>query len=292
MFTKRIPFILASLLALASYPVQAADKPANKPATKASARAEKPAATSKPAQAGKPEQSAPASVTLNNVLWRTVQNREGKSIGGVSDVLVQMPSGRIVFVTVDPNEFFSPAKAVPPASLTAVTRVEDAVRLEAPSERWFNAPILEWNGARVIENTAAGEKIYAYYQQRWLPPEVSPGWLNVPTPTGTAAPERYVSLKKLLLHRVSTPAGEPTGFVRDFLIDWADHRVTHALVSPQFTPVANGPATWFAVPLSLLGPPDEDQGLTVNAKIDAFRQAPTSPSNPAQIYRYPVPADK
>jgi sporulation protein YlmC with PRC-barrel domain len=271
MFMNRIPFILAFLLTLASCPARAADKPAPK--------------------------SSPASVTLNNVLWRTVQNREGKPIGGVSDVLVQMPSGRIVFVAIDPNEFFSPAKAVPPASLTAVTRVEDAMRLEAPSERWFNAPTLEWNGARVIQNTAAGEKIYAYYQQRWLPPDVSPGWVNVPTPTGTAAPERYVSLKKLLLHRVSTPAGEPTGFIRDFLINWNNGRATHALVSPEFSPAGGRDAAWFAVPLSLLGPPDEDQGITVNAKIDAFRQAPAAPAagvmpNATQIYRYPAVARK
>lgn len=196
-------------------------------------------------------------------------------LGGVSDVLVQMPSGRMVFVAVDPSELFERPKAVPPQALTLPREPEAALRLDISKDRWITAPRLDWDAALVIKNTSEGGRIYGFYQQAWVNPDPDAPWgmTVVAPPKGASPPARYVSLKRLLLNRIVTPAGQPAGFVRDFLLRWGDGRATHALVSPRFTPLAREDQMWFAVPLSLLSPRVEDDSLQVNSSIDAFRRA-------------------
>lgn len=243
-----------------------------------------------------PEQSVPTALRLDDLLWREVRGPSGETLGAVSDVLAEMPSGRIVYVAVVPSDFFQRPKAVPPGALTLPDAPHAPLTLNLSRDRWYNAPILDWNAAQVVNNTAEGRRIYAYYQQRWQDPSDKP-WPVVVTPQsgGPAQPARYVSIKKLLLDRVATPAWQQTGFVRDFLVDWPAHRVTYALVSPRFTPLAGTEQTWFAVPVALLNPPQEGDALTVNSSVDAFRQAdtlatnqPGTPANLTTIYRYPV----
>jgi sporulation protein YlmC with PRC-barrel domain len=212
---------------------------------------------------------------VRGVLWRAVENRQDEMLGGVSDVLVQMPSGRIVFVAVDPSELFERPKAVPPRALTLPRQADSALQLNLSKDHWISAPRLDWDAALVIKKTEEGGRIYGFYQQEWVSPDPDAPWgmTVVASPNGTAPVARYVSLKRLLLNRIVTPAGQPAGFVRDFLLNWREGRAIYALVSPTFTPLAREDQKWFAVPLQLLSPRVEDDSLEVNSNIDAFRRA-------------------
>lgn len=247
------------------------------------------------AQTAEPAPSRTSALRLDDFLWRELQDREDRTLGSVSDVLVQMPSGRIVFVAVVPAEFFERPKAVPPGALAVPEDREAPIRLDITKERWIDAPRLDWDSVLVIKNTREGSEIYGYYQQPWREPEPLPPWgVEAVAPRANGSPpERYVSLKKLLLDRVVTPAWEQAGYVRDFLLDWPARRATHALVSPRFTPLASEQEAWFAVPVPLLNPPVEGDALIVNSDVEAFRDAPRlargkAPRTMMEIYRYPA----
>ena len=248
------------------------------------------------------ERSAPDGtlVRLDDVLWREVRNVQDEKLGAVSDVLVQMPSGRIVFVAVDPTELFQRPKAVPPAALQVAASPDAPVVLDLAMDRWISAPRLDWDAALVIKNTMEGENIYGYYQHVWSEPDPGPPWgMTVVAPASDAAPSvRYVSLKKLLLDDVATTDKRPVGSIRDFLIDWPGRRVTHALVSRRNVSGPEPGDRWFAIPTALLSPPVDSDAITVNETVAAFHNPPAWPgggvslaNNPAAIYRYSVPTD-
>jgi sporulation protein YlmC with PRC-barrel domain len=249
------------------------------------------AAPANPASPAKP-------VRLDEILWRDVSNAQGEQLGSVSDLLVQMPSGRIVFVAVDPSEPFQRPKAVPPAALRFPGDNQRAFTLDIPSERWREAPRLDWDAALVIKNTAEGGKIYGYYQQTWAEPDRTPPWgmTVVARPNDSRSPDRYVSLKRLLLEQVETHAGNHVGYIQDFVFDWPAKRATHAVVSNKLTPSAEDGVQRFAIPLPLLNPPVLTDAITVNSPMATFHRAanwPRSGMPPAEeataIYRYPAP---
>jgi len=237
---------------------------------------------------------------LKDFLWREVQNHEGKTLGSVTDVLVEMPSGKIVFVAVVPSGFFERPKTLPPGALIAPAQGNGPLRVEISHDRWLEAPRIDWDPKLIVQNTGDGPRIYGYYQQQWAEPEPipEPGLEVVASrkkDNATPPPVQYVSLKDMLLDRVTTPAWEQAGFLSDFIIDWSAQRATHALVSPQFTPLARPDEMWFAIPLPLLNPPDEEDAITVNSNVEAFRRAPNLPEDgrlpenaTTEIYRYPA----
>lgn len=243
--------------------------------------------------------AAAASLTpLDDVLWHEVQNRQGDELGAVSDVLAQMPSGRLVFVAIDPTDLFARPKVVPPSAVKHPKDRATPLELNITSDRWLNAPQLDWNAELVIKNTAAGGKIYGYYQQAWREPDPEAPWgMQVVAPTaGTPPAQRYVSLKRLLLNRVETHDRRQAGYVRDFLIDWSANHATHALVSPRFLPRKGPDAHWYAIPISLLAPAIDGETIMVNCDSETLRGATAWPergsSTPgeATIYRYPAPS--
>ena len=242
-----------------------------------------------------PERLAATPLRFNEILWREVQDREGRTLGSVSDILVQMPSGRIVFVAVTPPEFYAHPKAVSTNALSLPSK-DGALRLDLTTDGWIDAPQLDLESALVIKATSAGGKISGYYQQEWREPELTPAGVPVvvTAPKDAPAANRYVSLGKLLWNRVTTPAWQQDGYVRDFLLNWPEARVTHAIVSSRFTPVAPKDTTWFAVPVTLLNPPVQQSAITINSGIESLRSAPDLPAaSPArisdtQIYRYPA----
>src|SRR5690606_27609593 len=109
---------------------------------------------------------------------------------------------------------------------------------------------IDWNPRFVVKHEDDGPRIYAYYQQRWSEPDPTPapGVEVVASQEKRPAPLQYVSLNNLLLERVTTSAWEQAGFLTDVLLDWSAQRATHALVSPQFTPLARPDEKWFAIP--------------------------------------------
>ena len=241
--------------------------------------------------------SEPALLRFDDLQWRSVLTEQGEEPGGLSDILVQMPSGRLVFVAVDPSEVFQRPKAVAPDALRLPKGQDASLVLDMSKERWIEAPRLDWDGALVIKNTEAGGRIYGYYQQAWRDPDPGSPWgMTVVAPQKEAAPAaRYVSLKNLMLERVETKGRQQVGYIRGFRIDWSAKRATHALVSSQFTPLGRPEGKWFAIPTPLLNPSVEDNAITVNSGVNAFGTAPnwpacgkTTAADAATVYRYPA----
>jgi sporulation protein YlmC with PRC-barrel domain len=245
-------------------------------------------------------------VQLDDFLWREVQNVEGVTLGSVSDVLVHLPTGRIVFVSVHPTELFGRPKALPPDAIAFGESPNATLRVDLSEERWRETPELEWNAARVIKHGTDGPQVVGYYQQQWAKPApeaAAEGDENAvvaaPTEPGTGEAEQYVSLSELVLDRVLTPATEQPGFVRDFVLDWSAGRATYALISSTFTPTPEPEETWFAIPTALLAPPLETEAITVLSNEETFRSAQQAPEiaalpeeNRTQIYLYPATADE
>lgn len=257
------------------------------------------------AAAAEPNATTRPVMSLDDFLWREVQNAEGATLGSASDVLVHLPTGRIVFVSVHPSELFGLPKALPPEAITFGDAPDAPLRVDLSEEKWLEAPELEWNAARVIKHDTDGPQVYGYYQQQWAKPALEAAAdgdenavVAAPTEPGTREAEQYVSLSELLLHRVVTPATEQPGFVRDFVLDWSAGRATYALVSPTFTPAVEPEETWFAIPTALLAPPLETEAITVLSDEETFRNAQQAPEiaalpeeNRTQIYLYPATAD-
>jgi sporulation protein YlmC with PRC-barrel domain len=238
-------------------------------------------------------------VRLEEILWRPVQDNAGQELGGLSDVLVEMPAGRVVFLAIDSSRLFDRPKAVPPGAVILPPQPDAPFRLEISRERWIAAPLLDWEGSLVLAHTGEGERIYGYYQQAWRAPELRAAWGAVAVPSTSPPPARYISLKGLLLNRVVINGREQAGYIRDFLIDWSAQRATHAIVSPQFTPLAQPGALRYAVPLPLLKPPAPDESIPIGSTVDAFQHAPVWPadssralSDTATIFRYPAAASR
>jgi sporulation protein YlmC with PRC-barrel domain len=233
---------------------------------------------------------------LEDYLWRSVQNKKGESLGSVNDVLVHLPSGRIVFVSVLPNRLFDRPKAVPPTALTVSPGRHGPLVADISIDWWINAPIVDWSEALVLDLTEQGGKVHAYYQQAWLEPPPGFDWSidRAVSPEQRANLPRFVSLRKLEHERLQTGDAEQVGYVYDFLLDWENRRATHALVSPERAPVEQPRETWFAVPVALIGPAKDYDALPVNREMDAFRIAATPSDNripsadAGHIYRYPI----
>src|SRR5688572_5773666 len=86
----------------------------------------------------------PGTFGFEEFQWREVQDRDGKALGTVNDVLSEMPSGRIVFVLVKPHEPFAPATAVPAGLVLVPADKNAAVRLDTSNSEWLKAPHLDW----------------------------------------------------------------------------------------------------------------------------------------------------
>jgi hypothetical protein len=243
------------------------------------------------------EPAPPSPVGLEEILWRPVQDRSGGELGGLSDVLVEMPAGRVVYLAIDSSQLFDHPKAVPPGAVMLPPQSDAPFQLEISRDRWIAAPRLDWEGSLIIAHTDEGERIYGYYQQAWRAPELRAAWGAVVVPSTSPPPARYVSLKGLLLNRVVINGREQAGYIRDFLIDWSGRRVTHAIVSPQFTPLAQPGSSRFAVPMPLLEPPAQDGSIPIRSTMAAFQRAPAWPaetsralSDTSTVFRFPAAA--
>ena len=247
------------------------------------------------ASATEPTSDQAGQLRLKEFLWREVQNKDGRTLGSTSDVLVQMPSGKIVFVAVVPSGFYQRPKTLPPGAFQVPADPDGPLQVDITLDRWLNAPRIDGNPRYAVKNDGDGARIYAYYQERWSEsdPTPAPGLEVVASKEDRPPPLRFVSLNNLLLERVTALGWEQAGFLTDFLLDWSVQRATHALVSPQFTPLERPDEKWFAIPTPLLIPPVEEDAIKVNAGVAAFQGAPDFPENGtgsadvARIYRYP-----
>jgi sporulation protein YlmC with PRC-barrel domain len=237
-----------------------------------------------------------AEIRFDELLWREVRTTKGEALGAVSDLLVQMPAGRVVFIAVDPVELFERSRVIPPGILRLPADPKAPLEIDITLDRWLDAPRLNWDAELITKNAREGGVIYGFYQEEWQEPDKASPWGASAMADGTAnPPARYVSLKQLLLEPAVAKGGERAGYIRDFLLDWAGKRTTHALISPQPVPLPASDRAWFAVPVTLLNPQRKEDALVINADAPTIRSGKLlaagqkMPTSGAEIFQYPVP---
>ena len=218
------------------------------------------------------------SMPLEQLLWREVKTSDGQSVGTVRDVLCHLPSGQIVYVAIDPSDLYERARAIAPEKLSVPADRKEAVQVKMTINEWLNAPRLDWSGLEVTQVSDSGESIKGVYQAEWVPPQpTSVAAKKTPAQVSAALPKPsgpgFVALSQFHLKRVSVPGWDSEGFLNGFLLDWNAKRVTHALVSTEFAPISSPDKTWYAFPVALLTPPNEQEFIGINSTKEAIANA-------------------
>jgi hypothetical protein len=238
-----------------------------------------------------------APTTVDGLLWRDVKAADGQVIGVTNDVLVQMPSGQIVFILVKPTALYSEPKALTPEQFTNVPAGKGPLQSSLNFDEWLNSPRLDWDPTLIVKDSSDGAKLFAYYQQAWIGTaqrQPAKGVNVVAQASGTPAPTSYVSLMKLMNSRVETPGWDTAGYIRGFLLDWPQHRATHALLAHGFSPAPRPGESYYAVPMTLMKPPVERQIISVDTNANAITSARPWPEGKLPsaagngIYLYPA----
>jgi sporulation protein YlmC with PRC-barrel domain len=204
------------------------------------------------------------------IQWRGVSSPDGTYGGTVSDVLVDLPSGRILSLVVRRDEPYRYPKVVP---ASAVTRLSDGTfRCQLTLSQWLALPILDATGTR-LENLSKGRVDYVgFAEPLWTVPRptLTHGLSVVPPPPANAPAQRFVSLERLRNMPVDNMQRQELGTIRTYLVDWNDRRVTHVVLA---APRTDDPS--IAVPVTRLMP-RLAQGVTlfVNTDLSAVQRAP------------------
>jgi sporulation protein YlmC with PRC-barrel domain len=224
------------------------------------------------------------SMPLQQLLWRDVRTSDGQSVGTVRDVLCHLPSGQIVYVAIDPSALYERPRVVAPDTLSVPADRNQPVQIKMTNNEWLNTPRLDWSGLEVTQWSGSGENIKGVYQREWIPArptsvatkktsaEISAA---LPASTGPS----FVALRQFHLKRVSVPGWDAEGFLNGFLLDWKAKRVTHALVSTEFAPISAPDKPWYAFPVALLTPPNEQEFLGINSSEEAIAKAQRVPGD-------------
>lgn len=230
-------------------------------------------------------------VRAEQILWHPVEDQNHRTVGSVSDLLVEMPSGRVLFAAITPSELFEFARAVPPTALTRESN--GTLRLNLSDDAWEQAPRLSPNGRKIEQFTRNGVQLRGHYEPAWAPPQPQPsrGLEVIATTPGRPPVPRYVSLEELMNTPVKDLNSQELGAVGGFLVDWDDHRVMYALITRNGDALFASIANAWAVPMTALAPPLGGSAAVVNAPPDAFRRAPVLTGDawrnrPAQVYRF------
>jgi sporulation protein YlmC with PRC-barrel domain len=230
---------------------------------------------------------APRIVPAHSVLFHDVLDQHHEKIGAVTDLLVTMPSGQVLFVAVTPADLFKRPKAVPLDALAPASN--GSLELRMTLDKWLDAPRVAWNGQWVEQLTPGGSRLLARYAVGWAADRPLPEAARF---AATVAIPNYVSMRDLLGETVVDAQRQTVGGVGDFLVDWNTRRAVYAVVSPQANGLAEmAVANGFAIPTPMLTPPSTAGTMTVNITPEIARRAPllsfrNGAPNPQQIFRY------
>lgn len=108
----------------------------------------------------------------SDLIGMAVENRQAEKLGDVTDILVDLPSGRIVAVILSSGGFLGMGdelSAVPPTALSFTTAERDTLQLDASKELLSNAPHFKANQwPNFTEPGYAGSVYRAYNVQPYF----------------------------------------------------------------------------------------------------------------------------
>ncbi len=236
-------------------------------------------------------------IQVRDIVWHEVESRDGTRLGAISDLLVDMPSGRVLFAAIEPADLFHWPKAVPASAIDVAA--QGTIRLKLSLDDWVHAPVLSPDGRRIEQNGRSGVELRGAYETDWSAAAAKTlRGLEVVAPSPGRPPvARFVSLLSLMGTPVLDVNRRPLGAIGGFLINWNARRAMYALVANDSGSLASWVRSGYAIPTVMLTPPGAGTTIVVNAGPAALQRAPLLSAqnanwrrNPDRVYRFEAQA--
>ena len=222
----------------------------------------------------------------NDLIGRNVVNRQDEKIGDVSDFVVDLESGRILYTLVSSGGFLGVGdhqSAVPAQMLRASADGQNELVLDVNKEKLKGAPRFNNERAENLNNAGYVREVYSYYDRPI-------GWLR-----GDEVKLKNVQrASKLLKAEVNNNAGERIGRIANMATDIGSGRVVYVVLNP--TRALDEGGHLYAVPPMTLKPAQDDGKFIAEFDEKRLATAPkfqpgnwqeiTAPSYAGNVYQF------
>jgi len=236
------------------------------------------AATTKQASGKKAESTPYRALRASKIIGKEVRNPEGKNIGQIRDLVVNMNNGQVRYAMLefDPGIFKGERLfAVPTAQLRLGSDDQLVYNMTRDKLEQAAVPQADWNKAwKDHDYLGRMDKVWGVTQP--------------------SNDERAYRVSDLLGKDVNSPSGKDIGDLKDLVINMATQKVHYAVLA--FDPSWTAPEKNFAFPLSAFNLTADKDELVLNvdkAKVQAMKSFDDSrlanlndPVWVADVYRY------
>ena len=193
----------------------------------------------------------------------TVENVDGQKVGTLSDLILELRSGRPAYVIVKATGFVGHRRLVitPVSSIAVETAKAGIAALDITKWQWKHAPEFSTSDLRLLGQPEKAQQIAQFYGRAERTPNVATttdGQKTSLSSTGSGRDSveatqhaRYASANQLMGAEVVGRKQLEIGKVTGLLVDLAGTKPTLAIVSAD---ELSGMTGHFAVPLQLLRP--------------------------------------
>lgn len=103
-------------------------------------------------------------MNTGELLGRKVEDRNGREIGSLEEIVVDRLTGRVKFAVVELDEGRSSDSYLPvPWSAVSATSNDDSVRIDLVARRLPEAPRVDAEKLGSLERREVGVEVYSYY---------------------------------------------------------------------------------------------------------------------------------
>jgi len=210
------------------------------------------------------------------LLGMNVENSRGENIGKLSDIAIDLESGRVIYAVANPKGAGN-AKAISPASL--VLRANDkAIRFTGNEEKLKNAPNFNRNNDLTSSEYAA--RVYSHFGEQH-------SWFDANDKFG------HVHLASdLLKMKVQNSQDQNVGQVQNVMVDLQKGRAPFVILNAAPI-VGRGENNVFALPPNAFTMGKDQNTLVTGVDKAKLEGAPrfnreniSNPNQAAEIYRY------
>jgi len=103
-------------------------------------------------------------MNTGELLGSTVEDRNGREIGSLEEIVVDRLTGRVKFAVVELDDAMSSNTYLPvPWSAITATSNDDTVRVDLAARRIADAPKVDAEALGSLERHDVGVEVYSYY---------------------------------------------------------------------------------------------------------------------------------
>ncbi len=188
------------------------------------------------------------------LLDKKVQDEKGKKLGTVSDFLLDLSTGQVIFILVAGN---NDAELIPVPATTYSHLLGNRVVLGVEREAFAAAPrILRANPLSALEPERR-KATFRYFQR----PEPE---------TAFARHDEFASAVRLANKPLDCKAGAPVGQVKELMLDISQGKIVYLIVAPN-SGIASASDLYLVPPVAVAC---DGQRLAVNMELKKFLTGP------------------